>query len=1049
MVVDMPDPLPPPSCYANADILTCLSEPLRSYALTAFPPDDDSDDTDGGGKRQDGRKEDDEKSKSIASRRLDELEISLRSHALHLVEELMRQVDGSVEFQAAQETLLHFLKDVTLFTVDLVQLAATWNNNGRNQLPKSYANAASPIFHRLPITLLSDITTTLPISTTQRLWSSEPNLSPFHPRSGYVSLLCHPSTFRPLNRMLLLRICNHLLKCCSNRDVDAEFAGSVMTTLAHVFPLSERSAMNVLGSFNVDNVTGWEGEEEFQRGRRLRGVDGEGGGGGSGRGEESMDVDDVSNGGAPAAAGNPLGYDFYSTFWGVQKVFTDPPGTILSPKDGIEAFENFVKHIKTILAAFESTPAIASSTSKIASTKEEVTHYKYLTSSQLLHLQLKDPEIRTQFLTQLIILLSHLNSSSVTLPTPPISSTPGSNPSKLNDQLKQTQMSQLAELEKRTQQLLKSIKPDGESHLRAVCWILKERESMWRNWKKNKCLTPLEKMPISDAKIVTSHDIRNILSGKKRKASDIAHETSGVIGIHTNLPDIISTIKKSLPTLDTFLEPYVEALDPEAEVDAEYHPGNDKVYCWRALRLLARSQEGEGQLCRFVHLRRKDGNFEGIVRGMWKEDKGEEIPGSYVDIDDEEFQFKTKREDRTAGDAEMEDVSVGTPEVDEAAKKEKMSEFEKAAMEVEEEMLNEPEDKVGASDIPGKVQADDKTKNEVDETADSNGEKPIQDNEAGAMLNGNNEQATKDNAVDAMENSNSKQVLKEVHEDIASSTKGEVNAAVTSEEKATTDNMREESTLEEPIETTTKQQLTTVSESISKDKTVTETKSSKDSPAVKDNGIKEESMLPVDSVPKTATRAECEKTMLSTFHDNGGKDNDTTTSKESKLKDIPSKPTPKFIPRDQIRPKQQHSKNDQSEGKQIQQDHTKDHPIVTAGANVGPGSGNGRDSGGVQDRRASDARRGPPHQQYHQRGGRYGNKEESHSPVDRSHESSGAGGGGDTREKRSERFQNTPSQGGGRGSAWQPPSHAGRTGGGRQNNQRHSRDDRRGGRGRR
>eukprot|EP00804_Cyclotella_cryptica_P007506 CCRYP_010614-RA/>CCRYP_010614-RA protein AED:0.34 eAED:0.34 QI:0/-1/0/1/-1/1/1/0/473 len=464
MDVDMPDPLSPPapSANGNTDILTSLSEPLRSYALTAFPPDiDDDNNSDGDMRRQEGSKDDDDKSKSIASRRLDGLEISLRSHALHLVEELMQQADDSAEFHTALETLLHFLKDVTFFTVDLVQLVAASNDNTRSKLPQSYSNATAQIFLRIPMTLLSDMTAALPISTVQRLWSSVPNWSPFHPRSGYVSHLCHPSTFIPLNKMLLLRICNHLLKCCSNRDVDAEFAGSVMTTLAHVFPLSERSAMNVLGSFNVDNVTGWEGEEEFQRGRRLRGVAvaGEGSGG---QGEESMEVDDESGGGTAAEVGNPMGYDFYSTFWGVQKVFTDPPGTILSPNGGFEAFENFIKHIKTILAAFESTPAIASSTSKIASSLEGVTHYKYLTSSQLLHLQLKDPEIRTQFLTQLIILLAHLNSPSVTLPTPPISSTPGSNPSKLNAQLKQTQMNQLSELEKRTQQLLKSIKPEGK-----------------------------------------------------------------------------------------------------------------------------------------------------------------------------------------------------------------------------------------------------------------------------------------------------------------------------------------------------------------------------------------------------------------------------------------------------------------------------------------------------------------------------------------------------------------------------------------------------------
>ena len=918
---------PPASAIAimndtQNDPFSCLSSPLKEYASAAFPPDEP---------------QNVEEDKQVTSRRLDDFEVSLRSHAFELVETLMMQDEGTAAFQSVLEKLLMYLNEVTTFVLSMVQHA--------KDAPSSYSNATTPTFHRLPLTILSDTLQTLPISTIPQIWSSHP-LSPFH---STPSPLCHPSIFSAGSKMLLLRICNDLLKNLSNRDADAEFAGSIMGTLSRVFPLSERSAMNVLGSFNVENVTEWEGREEFERNVVLR------------SGADGMEVDG-------SESGNSLGYEFYSTFWGVQAVFTDPPGTILAAKGGFEAFEAFVKDIKTILVAFESTPA-SFATSRLEE-EEEVTHYKYLTSSQLLHLQLKDPELRTHFLTQLIILLSHLNSSSATLPAPSISSAPGSNPAKLNAQLKQTQLSQLSELEKRTQHLLKNLKPSGESHLRAICWILKEREAMWRNWKKNKCMPPLER----ESDKVNGAAVRKILSGRKRKA-DGAVVTTAAIDIRRDLPTIMGTIHESLPTTTSFLEPYVEALDPEAEVDAEYHPGNDKVYCWRALRLIARSQDGQGQLRRFAHLRRKDGNFEGIVRSMYKEDRGEEIPGDYVDVDDEEFQFRTKQEDTE--DNKMDDVSVGTPEVDESAKKEKMSEFEKAAMEVEEEMLNEPEEDTG----------------DVSEANAEDGDKAATEKE--------DEAAVKE---EVQEEDNGKAEDSNVQEEVTA--------------KKQEDEIKESAAITPPKE---------------EHPSSTEKVESKANESMADKSIPVKEEQTSDSKTDALSSDQTQKHSTS---QNGDKNRGRSDKDAKPTVHSAPKPRAKFTPKEQIQHSlQQNGNNPQSSS----QKHSKD-PSEERGTRRGSGSRQDRDSGS-QDRRPSDSRRGQSQQQ--QRGGR-GNRDE-HSRTERPHESSG--GGNDSREKRGDRYHNAPSQGGGRGSSWQPPTHGGRGGGrgGRQSN----RDDRRGGRGRR
>ena len=176
----------------------------------------------------------------------------------------------------------------------------------------------------------------------------------------------------------------------------------------------------------------------------------------------------------------------------------------------------------------------------------------------------------------------------------------------------------------------------------------------------------------------------------------------------TNLSIHAGRITQSLPTLVTLLEPYVEALDPENGIEGEYHPRNDKVYCWRALRMLARDQsEFGGQLQRFNMLRMRDGDFEGIVRDMWQKESRGDIGGSVVD--EEYYAEKTEgrhnsiggEDDKVGGgggdDEIMDDVSVGTTEEVTQARLEKGADFKKAAMKeasmMEEEMLNEGKDK--------------------------------------------------------------------------------------------------------------------------------------------------------------------------------------------------------------------------------------------------------------------------------------------------------------------------------------------------------------------
>ncbi|KAL7539130.1 hypothetical protein ACHAXR_009064, partial [Thalassiosira sp. AJA248-18] len=652
--------------------------------------------------------------------------------------------------------------------------------NNNQPPPSSPPIIISPSIKKLPFLLLEDTLDSLPLTLIQTLWlpsssSTTSSTTQNHHQqltiSSYITstLLCSPLIFVTSSKFVLLRICNKLLKLLSNRDVDAEFAGSIMVMMSNVFPLSERSAVNVLGTFNVRNETVWEDEGVFDGGGGVKLLlhcdnmgeeyDGADGADGAGGGKRSNN----NSSGSGSGSGSSIGYEFYKTFWGVQKVFTDPQGTILSSRGGLtqaaaaSAYGGFVKDITTILVALESTPVSKSSSSssmKLAASSPSSTsnknsnsnnnadknnivrHHKYLTSSQLLHLQLKDPTLRIHFLSQLLIILTYLtnNSPTVILPTPPIAPSPGSDPTKLAAQIKKTQLKTLMDIMDRSRQLLHATTPSGETMLRSLQWLLKDREGMWRAWKRGKCMPAMDKVGggggggSAGLVSVGGREVKKaLLCGRKRKgiddSSSTPNATTTAAAVNGNngiqMKDCMQS--PTTPKVSTFLDPYVEALDPENGIDDEYHPRNDMVYCWRALRLLARdqsdngadNQKGEGagggddgdndndcggHLSRFGKLRRNDGDFEGIVRSIWT-DKGEAIGGTiaetYYDeaVEDDDVDYTNNGEDAAMkdGDLAMDDVSVGTPVEETEAKKEKMDEFEKMLNEEEEEMLTKEE----------------------------------------------------------------------------------------------------------------------------------------------------------------------------------------------------------------------------------------------------------------------------------------------------------------------------------------------------------------------
>ena len=71
--------------------------------------------------------------------------------------------------------------------------------------------------------------------------------------------------------------------------------------------------------------------------------------------------------------------------------------------------------------------------------------------------------------------------------------------------------------------------------------------------------------------------------------------------------DLENAKVETKPDAREFLQPYVDAMDPEAGIEEEYHPKNDSVYMWRAGRVIG-------------------GDVKAGIRRVWEEACGEVIP---------------------------------------------------------------------------------------------------------------------------------------------------------------------------------------------------------------------------------------------------------------------------------------------------------------------------------------------------------------------------------------------------------------------------------------
>ena len=530
-----------------------------------------------------------------AKDQLEDLEISMRKKLLELLLALQESSDSQNAntkspddtTKAASDVIGAFWKSSLDLCHHFVHHACCSSSSYEDLMP----------CRRLPYLLLSDCLEGLPTLEDAKLfWSDyvEPELI------GTVlfgdlfwSQLTEINNSKkfslPSSHLPFLKVANQFLKRlehASDSRVRVEWKGRIMWALSKGFSIADRSSLKLWGNFHTTNGTDFESKEEFNMHTTST---------------VGITASTKTNGTSAVVE-----YNLYEAFWSLQNGFSNPNKINVG---------DFIKRLRLTLAAMESASAISTGTIIPKHGVDEPT-IKYLTSSALLPSQIHDPAFRSSVVTQFLIVASHLGAES-----PPLKNA-------------------LAGLLGRARKLLKKDNPQ----LHDILWesiLASGREDHWRTWKKQKCaasaFAPKVKRNLQLVLDSTDDDRdkkRTRLSKEEENSfsqEDVISSLSGVFLNNDNLIAVSKDLHHKLPTLEEHLEPYVEALDPESGIEDEYHPKNDSLFTWRAMRLYAKHQLPLMSQCR------QPADLEKITRQWYRESHGKDIPGEMPTVEESDI----------------------------------------------------------------------------------------------------------------------------------------------------------------------------------------------------------------------------------------------------------------------------------------------------------------------------------------------------------------------------------------------------------------------------
>ncbi|KAG8571116.1 hypothetical protein GDO81_011527 [Engystomops pustulosus] len=393
-----------------------------------------------------------------------------------------------------------------------------------------------------PFVLLGDVLDCLPLDLCDKIFTFvEKNVGTWK-----------SNTFYSAGKNYLLRMCNDLLRRLS-KSQNTVFCGRIQLFLARLFPLSEKSGLNLQSQFNLENVTVFNvNEQESTLGQKQ-----------TEDREDGMEIEEGEMGDDEAPNNNssiPIDYNLYRKFWSLQDFFRNPVQCY--DKGSWKVFLKFSEEVLQVFKSYklDDTQASRKKIEELKSGGEHVYFAKFLTSEKLMDLQLSDSNFRRHILVQYLILFQYLKGQVKFKSS--------------NYVLLEEQSAWIEETTKLVHQLLCEAPSAGDKFSKMVEHILSTEEN-WNAWKNEGCPSYVkERQP----------DSKPLKMARKRPAPEdflgkgpnkkILMGNEELTRLWNLCPDNIEACKSEtrefMPSLEQFFEEAMEQADPENMVEDEY-----------------------------------------------------------------------------------------------------------------------------------------------------------------------------------------------------------------------------------------------------------------------------------------------------------------------------------------------------------------------------------------------------------------------------------------------------------------------------------------------
>ncbi|GJQ80965.1 hypothetical protein Trydic_g4782 [Trypoxylus dichotomus] len=316
------------------------------------------------------------------------------------------------------------------------------------------------------------------------------------------------------------------------------------------FPFSERSGLNIVSEFNLENITeyGTEAVEDSVT---------------------EIEVGDKKN--------IVIDYSLYCKFWSLQDFFRNPNQCYNKMQ-----WKLFCSHATSILGTFQGLKLdyIVKDSNWIDPKTKTPYFPKYLTNQKLLDLQIYDVNFRRFILLQFLILFQYLTSQ-VKFKSDSF-------------ELKQDQKDWVQNTTEKIYSLLAETPPDGE-HFAQIFKNILRREEYWSTWKNDGCPEFKKSLSVTETFIDRKPPDKFNLGDTIKEANNAGKfylGNSELTKLWNLYPDNLEACKAKdrdfLPSLETYFAEAIDQVESGVIVAEDEYLLKDANFGWRALRLMAR-----------------------------------------------------------------------------------------------------------------------------------------------------------------------------------------------------------------------------------------------------------------------------------------------------------------------------------------------------------------------------------------------------------------------------------------------------------------------------